>query len=293
MCVFTYLIIHLTLGDLAVESDILTPSQSEMFWSYRQTMIYYAADSLVHKIVVDLSRMVRVCLTNITWKKKAIEGGGKASGEAMFPVSLREGANHPITLNKDDLLMDVELIDDSAFCALKGMKTDSREYAVMRANVTQEERGFITEYHKQSEPQGEAHWSEGLGICNPRDNKLDSYNMEPKSSRSMKVVEDNMGFEETSLPDKHDCTLADLYSGHYNVCSVSKETLSRPPIPEADRRTSRGEGRAARGASSWSWFRCLRFSVAAWCKEVSDSGSFAVFAFQSRVAYPRAPRSSA
>ena len=67
------------LGDLAVESGILTPSQSEMFWSYRQKLIFYAADSLVHKIVVDLSRMVRVCLTNITPKKKAIEGAGKAS----------------------------------------------------------------------------------------------------------------------------------------------------------------------------------------------------------------------
>ena len=39
-----------------------------------------------------------------------------------------------------------------------------------------------------------------------------------------------MGFEETSLPDKHDCTLADLYSGHYNVCSISKDTLSRPDV---------------------------------------------------------------
>ena len=50
-----------------------------------------------------------------------------------------------------------------------------------------------------------------------------------------------------------------------------------PPIPEADRRTSRGGGRAARGVSSWSWFRCLRFSVAAWCKEASDGGTFAIF----------------
>ena len=39
-----------------------------------------------------------------------------------------------------------------------------------------------------------------------------------------------MGFEETSLPDKHDCALADLYSGHYNVRSISKETLSRPNV---------------------------------------------------------------
>ena len=46
----------------------------------------------------------------------------------------------------------------------------------------------------------------------------------------MKKVEDDMGFEGTSLPDKHNCTLADLYSGHYNVCSISKETLSRPDV---------------------------------------------------------------
>jgi hypothetical protein len=71
----------------------------------------------------------------------------------MLPVSLREGVNHPITLNKDDLIMEVKLIDDSAFCALEDMKTDSKEYAVMRANVTQEERDSITEYHKHSEPQ--------------------------------------------------------------------------------------------------------------------------------------------
>ena len=60
-------------------------------------------------------------------------------------------------------------------------------------NVTQEERDFISEYHKPSEPQEEAHWSEGLGICNSRDYKLESYVNKSKSSRSMKVVEDNMG----------------------------------------------------------------------------------------------------
>jgi len=76
---FTYLTILLTLGDLAVETGILTADQSEMFWNYRQTLIDYAADPLVHKIVVDLSRMVRMCLTELTPKKKAIEGGAKAS----------------------------------------------------------------------------------------------------------------------------------------------------------------------------------------------------------------------
>ena len=78
-------------------------------------------------------------------------------------------------------------------------------------------------------PRG-GHWSEGLGICDPRDYKLDSYTTEPKSARSMTMVEGNMGFEETSLPDKRDCALTDLYSGHSNVCSISKETLSRPDV---------------------------------------------------------------
>ena len=76
------------------------------------------------------------------------------AGEAIVPISLREGLKHPVTLNQHDLLMDVELIDDGAFCALRDMKTDSKEYAVMRANVTREEREFLSEYNKQSEPQG-------------------------------------------------------------------------------------------------------------------------------------------
>ena len=108
------------------------------------------------------------------------------------------------------------------------MKTDSKEYAVMRMNVTQEERDFISDHHKHSESQEEAHRSEGLGLCNYRDYKLESYNNKAKSSRSMKVVEDNMGFGETSLPDKHDCTLPDLYSDNYDVCSISKEIPKSP-----------------------------------------------------------------
>ena len=79
VCVFTYLTILLTLGDLTVESGVLTASQGEMFWAYRQALILYAADPLVHKIVVELSRMVRVCLVQLTPKKKEREGGAKAS----------------------------------------------------------------------------------------------------------------------------------------------------------------------------------------------------------------------
>ena len=48
------------------------------------------------------------------------------------------------------------------------------------------------------------------------------------------------------------------------------------PIPEVDRRTSRGGGRAARGVSSWFWSRGLCFSVAAWCGEAPDGSSFRV-----------------
>ena len=50
-----------------------------MFWAYRQALILYATDPLVHKIVVELSRMVRVCLIELTPKKKALEGGAKTS----------------------------------------------------------------------------------------------------------------------------------------------------------------------------------------------------------------------
>jgi len=77
--VFTYLTILLTIGDLTVESGILTSSQGGMFWAYRQqSLLHYASDPSVHKIVVDLSRMVRVCITQLTPKKK-VEGGAKTS----------------------------------------------------------------------------------------------------------------------------------------------------------------------------------------------------------------------
>ena len=96
VCVFTYITILLALGDLAVETGILTQSQSEMFRSYRQTMIHYAADSLVHNIVVDLSRMVRVYITSLTPKKREVEGGGKSSqmayGEEETLIAINSNA---------------------------------------------------------------------------------------------------------------------------------------------------------------------------------------------------------
>ena len=57
------------------------------------------------------------------------------------------------------------------------------------------------------------------------------------------------------------------------------------PILDIDRRTDRAGGRAARGVSSWSLFRCLCFSVAAWRKETPDGGDFWYFGLDSR---PRA-----
>ena len=56
-------------------------------------------------------------------------------------------------------------------------------------------------------------------------------------------------------------------------------------FPEIDRRTSWGGGCAAWGVSSWSLFRCLCFSVAAWRKEAPDGGDFGYFGLDSR---PRA-----
>ena len=66
------------------------------------------------------------------------------------------------------------------------------------------------------------------------------------------------------LPIPHDRTAMALFS-------ATRSTSH--PIPEVDRRTSRGGGRAARDVSSWLWFRGLCFSVAAWCEEAPDGGS--------------------
>ena len=137
MCVFTYLTILLTLGDLAVETGILTPSQSMMFWSYRRTLIFYAADSLVHKIVVDLSRMVRVCITSLTPKKREVEGGGKASRmtygkeESLIAINSNAGKKQvAVRLRSDrDCTGDNEtqLTEQSLLNAIKNHKVDKSE----------------------------------------------------------------------------------------------------------------------------------------------------------------------
>jgi len=63
----------------------------------------------------------------------------------------------------------------------------------------------------------------------------------------MKKVEDDMGFEGTSLPDKHNCTLADLYSGHYNVRSIKArnrgERNNHMLTKNSDRQTENSWGR--------------------------------------------------
>ena len=74
------------------------------------------------------------------------------------------------------------------------------------------------------------------------------------------------------LPIPHDRTAMALFS-------AARSTSA--PIPEFGCRTSRGGVRAARGVSSWLWFRCLRFPGAAWCKEAPDGGSFSCFCRES------------
>ena len=137
VCVFTYLTSLLTLGNLAVESGILTAGQSEMFWSYRQTLIYYAADPLVHKIAVDLSRMVRVCLTELTPKKKAIEGGAKASrmtyGKEESPIAINQNAGKKQVAARLRSCRDctggneTQLTEQSLLNAIKNHKVDKSE----------------------------------------------------------------------------------------------------------------------------------------------------------------------
>ena len=137
MCVFTYLTILLTLGDLAVETGILAPRQSEMFWSYRQTLIYYPADSSAHKIVVDLSRMVRVCITSLTPKKREIEGGGQSSrmayGKEESLIAINSNAGNKQVAARLRSYRDckgdngTQLTEQSLLTAIKNRKVDKSE----------------------------------------------------------------------------------------------------------------------------------------------------------------------
>ena len=93
---------------------------------------------------------------------------------------------------------------------------------------------------------------------------------------------------ETSLPSLTTSLIINCTSARLNAMALfSAARSTRAPIPEVDRRTSRGGVGAARGVSSWLWFRGLCFSVAAWCEEAPDSCSFSCF---SRESPPRARR---
>ena len=137
VCVFTYLTILLTLGDLAVESVILATGQSDIFWAYRQALVYYAADPLVHKIVVDLSRIVRVCLTEPTPKKKAIEGGAKTSrmayGKEETLIAISQNAGKKQVAARLRSYRDctgeneTQLTEQSLLNAIKNHKVDESE----------------------------------------------------------------------------------------------------------------------------------------------------------------------
>ena len=91
----------------------------------------------MHKIVVDLSRIVRVCLTNITPKKKAIEGGGKASRmtfgkeESLIAISQNAGKKQVAARLRSyrDCTGDnlTQLTDQSLLNAIKNHKVDKSE----------------------------------------------------------------------------------------------------------------------------------------------------------------------
>ena len=81
-----------------------------MFWAYRQALIHYASDPLVHKIVVDLSRMVRVCLMELAPKKKAVEGGAKTSRMAYGKRIPSSPSARVLEINKWRLACEVAVI---------------------------------------------------------------------------------------------------------------------------------------------------------------------------------------
>ena len=65
-----------------------------------------------------------------------------------------------------------------------------------------------------------------------------------------------------------------------------RRSINEAPNPRGRPSDGSGGDRAARGVSSWSLFRCLCFSVAAWRrKEAPDGGDFGYFGLDSR---PRA-----
>ena len=43
-------------------------------------------------------------------------------GEAMVPLRVKEGLKHPISLNRGDLLVEIDPVDAGDFCALKDLE---------------------------------------------------------------------------------------------------------------------------------------------------------------------------
>ena len=93
---------------------------------------------------------------------------------------------------------------------------------------------------------------------------------------------------ETSLPSLATSLIINCISARLNCNGTFQcRSINESANPRSRSSEESGRGRAARGVSSWLWFRGLCFSVAAWCKEAPDGGSFSCF---SRESPPRARR---
>ena len=81
---------------------------------------------------------------------------------------------------------------------------------------------------------------------------------------------------ETSLPSLPTSLTVNCELLTTLICNGAFQRRSINEAPNPRGRPSDGSrgGRAARGVSSWSLFRCLCFSVAAWRKEAPDGGGF-------------------
>ena len=91
---------------------------------------------------------------------------------------------------------------------------------------------------------------------------------------------------ETSLPSLTTSLIINCISARLNCNGTFQcRSINESANPRSRSSDESGRGRAARGVSSWLWFRGLCFSVAAWCKEAPDGGSFSCF---SRESPPRA-----
>ena len=87
---------------------------------------------------------------------------------------------------------------------------------------------------------------------------------------------------ETSLPSLTTSLIINCISARLNCNGTFQcRSINESANPRSRSSDELGRGRAARGVSSWLWFRGLCFSVAAWCKEAPDGGSFSCFSRES------------